>query len=168
MIAHVVLFQPRATSRRTERDAFAASFEHALTSIPQVRRARVGARRTLGRALRPAERCDFSFVAIIEFDSEADLLTYLDHPAHEELGRRFYETAEAALVYDFELTEGAGASGVFQRRRTPTSVSTKTRNCHRSDRLPFRRPSPFFVSFVATLLCESEAFNTSLAQHEIL
>ena len=114
MIAHVVLFQPRANLPPTEREAFAASFEHALTSIPQVRRARVGARRTIGRLYDQQNRCDFSFVAIIEFDSEADLLTYLDHPAHHELGRRFYETAEAALVYDFELMEGAGVSAVFQ------------------------------------------------------
>jgi hypothetical protein len=113
MIAHVVLFQPRANLPATEREALAASFEHALTSIPQVRRARVGARRTLGRLYDQQNICDFSFVAIMEFDSEADLLTYLDHPAHNELGRGFYETAEAALVYDFELTEGAGVSRVF-------------------------------------------------------
>ena len=113
MIAHVVLFQPRANLPATEREAFAASYEHALTSIPQVRRARVGARRTLGRLYDQQNRCDFSFVAIIEFDSEADLLTYLDHPAHHELGRRFYETAEAALVYDFELTEGVNAGPLF-------------------------------------------------------
>ena len=114
MIAHVVLFQPRADLSPDERDAFAASFEHALTSIPEVHRARVGVRRTLGRLYDAHNRCECSFVAIIEFESETDLLTYLDHPAHEELGRRFYETAEAALVYDFELTEGAGVKRVFQ------------------------------------------------------
>ena len=114
MIAHVVLFQPRANLAPTERELFAAAFEQAVTSIPQVRRARVGVRRIMGRLYDQQNRYDFAFVAIIEFDSEADLRTYLDHPAHDELGRRFYETAEAALAYDFELTEGVGMSGVFK------------------------------------------------------
>jgi hypothetical protein len=43
MIAHVVLFQPRADLSPTDREAFAAAFERAITEIPQVRRARVGA-----------------------------------------------------------------------------------------------------------------------------
>jgi hypothetical protein len=114
MIAHVVLFEPRPDLTPGERAAFAASFEHALTSIPAVHRARVGMRRNLGRAYDAHNRCELSFVAIIEFASETDLLTYLDHPAHQELGRRFYETAETALVYDFELTEGAEVKRVFQ------------------------------------------------------
>jgi hypothetical protein len=113
MIAHVVLFQPRADLDTVERQAFAAAFEHALTSIPQVRRARVGARRIMGRHYDKQNRAEFSFVAIIEFDSEGDLRRYLDHPAHDELGRHFYQTAESALAYDFELTEGAGVSGMF-------------------------------------------------------
>ena len=40
---------------------------------------------------------------MIEFDTEEALRTYLDHPAHAELGRRFYEFSEAALVHDFEM-----------------------------------------------------------------
>jgi hypothetical protein len=106
MIAHVVLFQPRADLSAADRAAFAASFERALTSIPEVRRAHVGERLTLGRFYDRQNARDFSHVAIIEFDSEADLRTYLDHPAHGELGEWFYRTAESALVFDFALTEG--------------------------------------------------------------
>lgn len=106
MIAHVVIFQPRADLSPADREAFAASFERALTSIPQVRRARVGERMNLGRLYDQQNARDFSHIAIIEFDSEADLRAYLDHPAHRELGERFYRSAEAALVFDFELTDG--------------------------------------------------------------
>ena len=114
MIAHVVLFQPRADLSATDREAFAASFERALTSIPQVRRARVGERVNLGRFYDQQNARDFSHVAVIEFDSEADLRAYLEHPAHRELGTRFYQAAEAALVYDFALSEGTEAGNVFK------------------------------------------------------
>jgi hypothetical protein len=114
VIAHVVLFQPRPNLSPPQRDAFAQSFERALTTIPQVRRARVGERRNLGRLYDQLNTRDFPFVAIVEFDSEADLRAYLDHPAHEDLGRQFYENAEASLVYDFELSEGQDVTRVFR------------------------------------------------------
>jgi hypothetical protein len=114
VIAHVVLFQPRPNLSPAQRDAFAQSFERALTTIPEVRRARVGERRNLGRPYDEMNARDFPYVAIIEFDSEADLRAYLDHPAHQDLGQRFYEHANAALVYDFELSEGAELARVFR------------------------------------------------------
>jgi len=113
MIAHVVLFDPRADLSPSERDAFARAFERALTTIPQIRRARVGRRKHLDRLYDQTNARDFPYFAIIEFDTEADLHAYLEHPAHTELGRRFYESAQAALAYDFELSEGADVSRVF-------------------------------------------------------
>jgi hypothetical protein len=115
MIAHIVLFQPRADLSMADRDAFAASFERALTSIPQVRCARVGERITLGRTYDQQNARDFCYIAIIEFDSETDLRAYLEHAAHQELGARFSQAAEAALVYDFALREGAETGNVFRR-----------------------------------------------------
>jgi hypothetical protein len=113
MIAHVVLFEPRADLSSADRERFAASFERAVTEIPQLRRARIGKRKDLGRFYDQQNARNFSYAAILEFDSEGDLLTYLEHPAHQELGTLFYETAETALVYDFELSEGEGAISVF-------------------------------------------------------
>jgi hypothetical protein len=34
------------------------------------------------------------------------LLAYLEHPAHQTLGDRFFNSFEEALMYDFELREG--------------------------------------------------------------
>jgi hypothetical protein len=45
------------------------------------------------------------WLAVLEFDSEDDLKNYLDHPAHVDLGKRFFQSAEAALVYDFVIVE---------------------------------------------------------------
>lgn len=115
MIAHVVLFEPRADLSSVDRQGFAASFERALTSIPEVRRARVGERKNVGRFYDQQNARDFAYIAIIEFDSEADLVTYLEHPAHQELGERFYQTASAALVFDFALVEGDDAGRILRR-----------------------------------------------------
>jgi hypothetical protein len=115
VIAHVVLFEPRRDLSPAQREAFADAFRHALTAIPQVRRARVGERKNLGRLYDQLNVRDFPYVALIEFDNEADLRAYLDHPAHGDLGRLFYETSQGALVYDFELSEGEDADHVFRR-----------------------------------------------------
>lgn len=115
MVAHVVLFEPRPDLSAGDREQFAHAFERAVSTIPQVRRARVGARRHLGRFYDRQNARDYSFCAIIEFDTEADLVAYLDHPAHEELGARFYQTSQAALAFDFALHEGPDVPRVFGR-----------------------------------------------------
>ena len=115
VIAHVVLFEPRADLSTSQRESFAQSFEHALAAIPHIRRARVGVSKNLGRFYDRQNATDFRFMAILEFDSEADLVAYLDHPAHQDLGNSFYATARAALAYDFELFEGSDIARVFQR-----------------------------------------------------
>jgi Stress responsive A/B Barrel Domain len=114
VIAHVVLFEPRHDLPQATREAFAASLERALTSIPQVRRARVGKRQNQSRLYDQLNVRDFPYIAIIEFETAADLRIYLDHPAHEELGRLFYETSQNALVYDFALHEGQETARVFR------------------------------------------------------
>lgn len=106
MIAHVVLFRPKKELADDQRRAFAAALEHALLNIPLITRARVGRRVTLGRLYDQLNTQDFPFVAILEFESEADLREYLEHPAHQMLGSQFYLTSDAAQVFDFELLEG--------------------------------------------------------------
>jgi hypothetical protein len=107
MIAHVVLFKPRADLSADARRQLAASFETALTQIPSIRRARVGRRITHGRGYEASMTVDYQFAAVLEFDDEAGLRAYLEHPAHEQLGSQFFDVFDRALMYDFELTEGA-------------------------------------------------------------
>jgi hypothetical protein len=111
VIAHVVLFRPRPSLSATEHAALLDAFTHALREIPSIRRARIGRRVTHGRPYEQMMRADFPYAAILEFDDLAGLQAYLGHPAHERLASRFFEAFEEALMYDFELKEGAERLG---------------------------------------------------------
>jgi hypothetical protein len=105
MISHVVLFRPRPSLSAAERRALIASLEHAVSGIPAIRRATIGKRVLLNRPgyeTLMAEHYEYS--AILEFENEADLRAYLDHPAHVDLGRLLFTAAEAVLAYDFKET----------------------------------------------------------------
>jgi hypothetical protein len=105
MIAHVVLFKPRPNLSHGDREALLEAMRIAFTNIPAIERVRVGRRRLIGRGYEAQAAVDFEYAAILEFENEASLRSYLDHPAHVDLGRHFGLTAEAALVYDFAMIE---------------------------------------------------------------
>jgi hypothetical protein len=110
VIAHVVLFRPRRDLADADRLALIAAFEAALGGIPSIRRARVGRRLTIGRSYEALMHVDYPYIAILEFEDRAALVTYLDHPAHEQLATRFFASFEA-LIYDFELADGPAGLG---------------------------------------------------------
>ena len=105
MIAHLVLFTPRADLSAEARRQLAASFEAALRQIPSIRRARLGKRLLHGRGYETLMTVDYQYAAVIEFDDQAGLKAYLEHPAHQQLGSQFFEVFEQALMYDFDLQE---------------------------------------------------------------
>ena len=107
MIAHVVLFRPRADLTAAERDGLVVAFEQALGAIPSIRRARVGGRVLHECRYQSLMKEDYPYAAVIEFDDLAGLTAYLEHPAHEQLATRFFAVLEAALIYDFDLKDGA-------------------------------------------------------------
>ncbi len=107
MITHVVLLRPRAGLSAGERSGLADALRTAIETIPSIRRARVGRRVTFGRGYEPLMRTDYEFLALLDFDDLAGLTAYLDHPAHESLATRFFQVFEEALMYDFEVEEGA-------------------------------------------------------------
>jgi hypothetical protein len=109
MIAHLVLFKPRADLSPDARRELAASFEAALKQIPSIRRARFGKRVLHGRGYEALMTADYQYAAILEFDDEVGLKAYLEHPAHQQLGAQFFEMFEQALMYDFDLAEGMTA-----------------------------------------------------------
>ena len=112
MIAHVVLFAPRPDISDADRDAVVTALGRACCDIPQIRRARVGRRRVLGYEYDSLFPASFEFAAVLEFDSEADLRTYLHHPAHVELGRLFKHVAQVAVAHDFEVVDASEAGAV--------------------------------------------------------
>ena len=118
MIAHIVLFRPRADLSDSGRADLVSAFERAIREIPSIRGARIGTRVVHGRPYEALMRSNYSYAAVLEFDDLAGLKAYLEHPAHERLGSSFFEAFEEALMYDFEMQEGAAglaASLVSQR-----------------------------------------------------
>jgi hypothetical protein len=109
VIAHLVLFRPRAALPAEARARLGVVFASAVRSIPSVRRARVGRRVLHGRGYEALMQTHYSHVAMLEFDDEAGLKAYLEHPAHEQLGGLFFEAFEEGLIYDFTLEEGDAA-----------------------------------------------------------
>jgi stress responsive alpha/beta barrel protein len=103
MIVHMVLYQPRPDLSSDDRQRFNAALTNALASIPTIRRARVGRRVRHGAAYEGVMPTDFEYVGLLEFDDLAGLRSYLDHPAHAELGTLFYTCNAAALAYDYDV-----------------------------------------------------------------
>jgi hypothetical protein len=108
VIAHIVLFRPRPDLSIRERESLAETFAAALREIPTIRHAWVGRRFTHGRGYEQLMRVDYEYAAVLEFDDAQGLLGYLEHPAHQQLGERFFSAFADALMYDFELQEGQG------------------------------------------------------------
>ncbi len=105
MVVHVVLFKPRADLSAQDRAAFVVTLERAIKEIPTMRGVRVGRRVTFGAGYEKTAPDAADFLAVLEFDDLAGLQTYLEHPVHEELGRRFNQSLAAGFVYDFELVD---------------------------------------------------------------
>jgi hypothetical protein len=103
MIAHVILLRPREDLPRDAWRAFAQALAAAAREIPSIRRFRVGRRIRIGSEYEQAMTEDYAYAAIIEFDDEQGLRAYLEHPAHQEVGRRFAASSAAALAYDYVL-----------------------------------------------------------------
>ena len=105
MIAHIVLFRPRATLASDQRQALVNALRGAVEGIPQIKRATIGKRILLNRPGYETQMAEhYEYSAILEFESEADLRAYLDHPSHTDLGRLLFTSADAVLAYDFLST----------------------------------------------------------------
>lgn len=100
-----MLLRVKASLSEHDREALLESMRVAFTGIPEITRVRIGRRILIGRGYETQMAEHFEYSAIIEFASEAGLRTYLDHPQHQELGRRFFESVDAALVYDYTLVD---------------------------------------------------------------
>jgi Stress responsive A/B Barrel Domain len=113
VVAHVVMFRPRAGLTHDERAALVTAFSRALRDIPGIRRAKIGRRVRHGRTYEHLMKEDYEFAAVLEFDDLRGLTQYLQDPAHEDLGKRFSESFETALIYDFEMSDGvSGLAGL--------------------------------------------------------
>lgn len=106
MIAHIVLFEPRAGFTDADRAALMEAIAAAARTIPHIRRFQVGRRVMHGvPGYERAMRENYEYAAVIEFDTVSELRSYLAHPSHAALGRHFAESSSRALAYDYEITD---------------------------------------------------------------
>lgn len=106
MIAHIVLFTPKAELTEAERRSFAKSVAATLRQITSIQRATVGRhidvdpgyKRTFGDKT-------YQFAAVLEFSDRAALVDYLRNPLHEDLGRLFWETCAASVICEVESAD---------------------------------------------------------------
>ena len=102
VISHVVLFRPRPNLTADQRQTLVTALKSAVDGIVQIRRATIGKRLFLDRPGYEEQMAEhYEYSAILEFDSETDLRDYLDHPAHDLLGKLLFTSAEAVLAYDY-------------------------------------------------------------------
>jgi hypothetical protein len=111
MIAHVVLFSPKAELSDAERGALLDALVAAAGNIPSIRRFRVGKRVKHGLpGYEQMMRDDYEFAAIIEFDDLNGLKSYLGHSSHTVIGRHFTVSAARSMAYDYELVDASDVS----------------------------------------------------------
>lgn len=101
MLLHVVLYRPKADVSPEALSSLADLIASTAAAVPDVRSCRVGRRLADSPPYLSGPFPDFPYLAVVEFDDRDSLVRYLQHPAHEALGRAFNATADAALVYDF-------------------------------------------------------------------
>ena len=107
MVLHVVLYRPRPDVTPEALASLADTIASTAAAISDVRSFRVGMRLADSPPYFGGPFPDFPYMAVVEFDNREGLMRYLKHPAHEALGRAFNTTAEAALVYDYVVADGA-------------------------------------------------------------
>ena len=103
MIAHIVLFTPKADVPADVVRSFAQSVLDVCTSVPSIQRAMIGRavavdpgyRRSMGLTT-------YKYAAVLEFADEVALLDYLKHPEHDKLGRLFWDVCEATAVVEVD------------------------------------------------------------------
>jgi hypothetical protein len=104
VIAHVILFRPKASLDAAGRARVFDALRAAHDTIPHIRRFAIGRRVKTGQRYDDMAR-DFPYFVLLEFDSQADFEAYLAHPSHEALGAHFYMASELAEAYDFDLRD---------------------------------------------------------------
>jgi hypothetical protein len=103
MIAHIVLFTPKASLRGADARAFASSVIGLLGQAESVERCFVGRAAVVdpGYARNMGDKT-YEFAAVLEFRGQSELLAYLTSPMHADLGRLFWEHCDSTVISEVE------------------------------------------------------------------
>jgi len=107
VIAHIVLFTPKAGLEPEDVRSFARLISDACRNIPTLVRSMVGRSVDVDAGYqRNFGDTTYKFAAILEFADQAGLVAYLNHPIHEELGRAFWEVCASTAILEVEFVDG--------------------------------------------------------------
>jgi hypothetical protein len=113
MIVHLVLLRLRPGIPANEVLAFAKSVAGACKAMPSVEAAWVGPRVDIeagyGRSFGDST---YDYAAILQFRGRSELLAYLQHPLHADVGRQFWQVCEATVVFEGELFDLKSGNGL--------------------------------------------------------
>jgi hypothetical protein len=106
MIAHIVLFEPKASLEHAQKLAFAQSVIEACRSIAAVKRVSLGRRVEIDAGYaRSLGDSPSKYAAVLEFEDADGLVSYLNDPRHEGIGRLFWEYCERVIVSEVEWAD---------------------------------------------------------------
>jgi hypothetical protein len=113
MIAHIVLFSPKDGLNESEKRSLAQSVLNCVRSISTIKRATVGRSIVVdsGRARYFGHEA-YEFAACLEFSTTEDLVSYLNHPMHQTLGRLFWEFCAKTTISEIEVVDLASNSAL--------------------------------------------------------
>src|SRR5690242_17764237 len=106
MISHIVLFDPKTSLTIDERRSFAKSVLDVCSRLESVRRLSIGRRAVVDPGYaRDVGGKPYECSAVLEFSSKDDLISYLTHPLHAQLGRLFWECCERTVICETESVD---------------------------------------------------------------
>ena len=109
MIAHIVLFTPKADVPANVVRSFAQSVLDVCGSVPSIQRAMIGKAVTADPGYsRSLGLTTYKYAAVLEFADQEALLDYLKDPKHGTLGRLFWEVCESTAVVEVDGRDPGG------------------------------------------------------------
>jgi len=113
MIAHIVLFTPKRDMTDQQRWSFAKTVLDVCSVVPSVRKFSVGRRVDVDPGYgRFFGEEPYEYAAVLEFDSEDDLVNYLKDARHHALGQLFWNSCERTVVTEVRVTSSASDEDV--------------------------------------------------------
>jgi hypothetical protein len=115
VILHVVLYRPKSSTPTADVHALIDALAAVRAAVPSIGQFWTGRRMAGGPEYVLGDFPDFPFAAVVSFHDRLGLLEYLQHPAHAAVSELFNRTADAALIYDFEVEDPADRGGEAPR-----------------------------------------------------
>lgn len=106
MIAHIVLFRPKAELTDDDLRLFTQLFRRVCVEVPGIERVRLGP--VVGGGVFGGAKLGsspYSAAAYLEFKDRQALEAYLQNPLHREFAESFWRYSEETVIADSEMVD---------------------------------------------------------------